>query len=188
MLLSKYSASRQLYVKLIERSVLARSASSSSPAGAHHGPSKDQKQYATPLSLDPDFRAPPDDELPRAKTPEMKGITFNIRDFYQHYFPGDPVEARTPTPWHMDIYYRKQYYLIGALLGVLFGIVVSYRRIRVDRARRRDWEKHHGDPLSYYDVVGPINPNVARKAWDDNPNMPRPQGWVSKHQPDKELH
>lgn len=175
MFLSKYSSSRHVYSKLIERGVLLRSASN-----AHHSPTETKKTFQTPLSLDPDFRAPPDHELPRAKTSEMKGITFNIRDFYQNYFPNDPVEARTPTPWHMDIYYRKQYYIIGAVLGVLFGLFVSYRRILVDRARRRDWEKHHGDPLSYYDVIGPINPDVKRKVWDDNPNVPKPEGWVSK--------
>lgn len=186
MLLSKYSTSAHLYSKIIQRIVLTRSASSSS--NVSHPSSNNEKQYRTPLSLDPEFRAPPDNEIPRAKTAEMKGITFNARDFYQSYFPNDPVEARLPTPWHMDIFYRKQYYFIGALLGVLFGIIVSYRRIRIDRARRLDWEKHHGDPLSYYDVVGPINPNVTRKAWDDNPNLPKPQGWVSKVEAEKELH
>ncbi|CAF2267632.1 unnamed protein product [Rotaria magnacalcarata] len=186
MLLSKYSSSAQVYSKLIQRIALRRSASSTS--SVPHTSSNNDKQYRTPLSMDPEFRPSPDNELPRAKTSEMKGITFNIRDFYQSYFPNDPVEARLPTPWHMDIYYRKQYYIIGALLGVFFGIYVSYRRILVDRARKSDWEKHHGDPLSYYDVIGPIDPNVSRKAWDDNPNLPRPQGWVSKVQTEKELH
>lgn len=186
MLLSKYSSSRQLYSKIIERRILTRSASSTT----HNQPTitDSQKQYRTPLSVDPDFRTAPDNELPRAKAPEMKGITFNIRDFYRNYFPNDPVEARLPTPWHMDIYYRKQYYLIGALLGVFFGLFVSFRRIRVDRARRRDWEKHHGDPLSYYDLVGPINPTVTRKVWDDHPKLPRPEGWVSKVHTEQELH
>lgn len=193
MLLSKYSSSRQLYSKIFERKILIRSASSTSHDDHHHhqptpSSSNQQKQYRTPLSLDPDFRAPPDNELPRAKSKEMPGRTFNIRDFYQNYFPNDPVEARLPTPWHMDIYYRKQYYLVGALLGVFFGLFVSYRRIRVDRARRRDWEAHHGDPLSYYDTVGPINPNVTRKVWDDHPNLPRPEGWVPKVHTEKELH
>ncbi len=187
MLLSKYSSTRHLYSKLIERRILTRSASSKTDV--HHTSSdNNQKQYRTPLSLDPEFRPPPDDELPRAKSHEMKGITFNIRDFYKNYFPNDPVEARLPTPWHMDIYYRKQYYLIGALLGVLFGIYVSYRRILVDRARKRDWEKHHGDPLSYYDIVGPVDPNATRKVWDDHPKLPRPQGWVSKVHTEHELH
>ncbi|CAF1260980.1 unnamed protein product [Rotaria sordida] len=180
MLLSKYSPSRQFYSKLIERVILTRSASSTTTTNVSHTSSDNQKQYRTPLSTDPEFRAPSDNELPRAKTSEMKGITFNARDFYQNYFPNDPVEARLPTPWHMDIYYRKQYYIIGALIGVLFGIYVSYRRILVDRARRRDWEKHHGDPLSYYDIVGPIDPNVTRKVWDDHPNMPRPQDFYDK--------
>ena len=110
MFLSKYSSSRQLYSKLVERSILTRSASSAT--SVHHPPSDKKKQYQTPLSLDPEFKAPPDGELPRAKTTEMKGITFNVRDFYKNYFPNDPVEARSPTPWHMDVYYRKQYYLI----------------------------------------------------------------------------
>jgi hypothetical protein len=187
MLLSKYSSSRQFYSKLLERRILTRLASSNT--NVHHPSSDNQKLYRTPLSIDPDFRAPPDDELPRSKTPEMKGITFNIRDFYKNYFPNDPVEARLPTPWHMDIYYRKQYYLIGALIGVLFGLYLSFQRIIVDRARRRDWEIHHGDPLSYYDVVGPIDPNVNKKVWDDHPNLPRPQGWVPKiHTEQHELH
>ena len=190
MFLSKCPSSRHLYSRLLERQILTRSASSSSssPTHAHPPPTDDKKRYQTPLSLDPDFRAPSDDELPRAKTSEMKGITFNIRDFYKNYFPNDPVEARLPTPWHMDIYYRKQYYIVGALLGVFFGLFVSFRRIRVDRARQRDWEKHHGDPLSYYDVVGPINPNVTRTVWDDHPNLPRPQGWVSKVHHEEPLH
>lgn len=187
MLLSKYSSSRQLYSKLLERRFLIRSASSNTH-DVSPTPSNQQKQYQSPLSIDPDFRAAPDNELPRAKSTEMQGRVFNIRDFYKNYFPNDPVEARLPTPWHMDIYYRKQYYIVGALLGVLFGLFVSYRRILVDRARRRDWEKHHGDPLSYYDVVGPINPDVTRKVWDDHPNLPRPEGWVSKVQAEKELH
>lgn len=186
MFLSKYSSSRQLYSKLVERSILTRSASSAT--SVHHPPSDKKKQYQTPLSLDPEFKAPPDGELPRAKTTEMKGITFNVRDFYKNYFPNDPVEARSPTPWHMDVYYRKQYYLIGALMGVLFGLIVSYRRIRVDRARQRDWDKHHGDPLSYYDAVGPIDPHATRKVWDDHPGLPRPQGWVSKVHKEEELH
>jgi hypothetical protein len=191
MFLSKYSSSRQFYSKLIERRILTRPASSTTTTtttNVHQPSSNNQKQYRTPLSLDPDFRAPPDDELPHAKVPEMKGITFNIRDFYKNYFPNDPVEARLPTPWHMDIYYRKQYYLVGALLGVLFGIYVSCRRILVDRARKRDWEKHHGDPLSYNDIIGPIDPNVTRKVWDDHPDLPRPQGWVSKLHTEQELH
>ena len=187
MLLSKYSSSRYLYSTLINRRILTRSASSSTDV--HHSPPSNQgKQYRTPLSLDPDFRTAPDSELPRAKAPETKGITFNIRDFYQNYFPNDPVEARSPTPWHMDVYYRKQYYAIAAILGVVFGIYVSYRRIIIDRARRRDWEKHHGDPLSYYDTIGPINPNVTRKVWDDHPNLPKPKDWVSKAHTEQEVH
>jgi len=186
MLLSKYPSSRQVYSKLIERTILTRLASSNTHV--HPTSPNNQKQYQTPLSLDPEFRPPPDNELPHAKTPEMKGITFNARDFYRNYFPNDPVEARLPTPWHMDIYYRNQYYVIGALLGVFFGIFVSYRRIRVDRARQRDWEKHNGDPISYYDIVGPVDPHVTRKVWDDNPKLPQPAGWVSKYHPEQELH
>ncbi|CAF0748934.1 unnamed protein product [Didymodactylos carnosus] len=137
--------------------------------------------------MDPSFRPPPE-ELPRPKhyTPQ-EPIAFDIKEFYKSYFPNEPIEARSPTPWHFDIYYRKQYYLYAVVFGLVTGLFMSWKRINVDRARQKDWDRHHGDPLSYHDTFGPINPHYPYPKVTDHYKIAG-QNDSKKHNPSDLVH